>query len=207
MTKTITDFKCPKRTPGRIDVYLDHCYAFTLKMLDAAALNRGQQLTQDRIDRFCIVSEQLKAQDKALGYLRYRLRSRFEIFRYLEKSGFSADIIQTIIERLIDMALVDDRAMAQQWVEHRCRFNPKGKAALQWELKQKGIAQTDIEAVLDDIDEASLANKATEKKLHRWDHLPRNELKKKIILFLKRRGFSYEKSLLAFKHACSILNR
>ena len=207
MTKTITDLKCPKRHPDRTEVYLNHDYAFTLRMLDAASLNRGQQLNQNQINRFCILSDQLKAQDKALGFLRYRPRSRYEMMRHLKKNGFSAEIIQTIIERLRNMGLVDDRNFARQWVQNRCRFKPKGKAALQWELKQKGITQIDIDAVLVDIDEAALANKATESRLHHWEHLPRQELKKKVVWFLRRRGFSHEKSLLAFKHACSILNR
>jgi len=77
---------------------------------------------------------------------------------------------------------------------------------LRFELKQKGVDDKIIKDVLVDVDNSELARTCVEKKLRLWGDLGREDFKKKILNYLKRRGFNYEVSLDAYQHAWSLLN-
>ena len=91
-------------------------------------------------------------------------------------------------------------------LDNRERFRPRGRQALRYELRQKGITDEIIDTVLTDLNEDELAWTAVENKLYRWKNLPEQDLKKKIVGFLSRRGFNYETANKAFDRAWSSLD-
>jgi regulatory protein len=110
----------------------------------------------------------------------------------LRKHGVAEDIIEQVSARLRDQRLVDDQAFAQEWVENRSAFRPRGRYALRSELRQKGVPDPIIEQTLEDINESDLARLAAEKKARQLQELDWKEFFKKLSGHLSRRGFGYE---------------
>jgi len=125
-----------------------------------------------------------KLLDKTYRFLSYRPRSEREIRNYLKKKNASDEIVQKIVKKLKKLRLIDDLVFCRWWIEQRITFRPRGKFALQVELRQKGIdsemAKKVIEAM---VDEVKLAKKVIQgKKANR----------QKLSALLARRGFSWE---------------
>ena len=135
-----------------------------------------------------------KILDKALRFLSIRPRSRKEILIYLgKKIRQNQLIIDKVLSELENLGLVDDYDFACWWVEQRITFRPKGKKALIFELRQKGIDPEIIEKVINQkVDEVALAKIVAEKKLRILKNLSPTELRSKLEGFLARRGFRWE---------------
>lgn len=135
-----------------------------------------------------------KLLERVLKFLSIRPRSRQEILNYLRKKIPQDEVLrEKVLKEAESLDLIDDRDFAVWWVEQRMTFRPKGKRALFFELKQKGLEKNLIEEVLNEkIDELSLAKPLAEKKWLSLKKLPPMVGQQKLVGFLSRRGFSWE---------------
>ena len=135
-----------------------------------------------------------KLLERVLKFLSIRPRSRQEIINYLKKKIPQDEILrEKALKEIEALDLIDDRDFAYWWVEQRMTFRPKGKRALFFELKQKGLEKSLIEEVLNEkIDELALAQPLAEKKWLSLKKLPPMVGQQKLVGFLSRRGFSWE---------------
>jgi len=133
-----------------------------------------------------------QALNKALNYLSYQARTIQEMQKYLKNKGFSEDIVKEIIEILMNKNYLNDKEFAKLFVETKIKTKPKSKFALEYELRQKGINPSDIEDLLTAYDDESLALKAVKPKIKIWQTLDADKFKKKMMNFLRYRGFSYD---------------
>jgi regulatory protein len=205
--KTITSLKVQKGNPGRVNVFVNHRYAFAVRLLDASQLEKGKQLSPNEISRFKNQDELYKAYRAAINFLTYRQRSQKETERHLKHKGFSPDKIDQTIERLRGEKYLNDFDFSRIWLKSRMRRNPLSKSALKFGLKQKGVDEKIINEVLMDVDDKELARLCAEKKLRRLGNPTPKDFKKKILSYLKGRGFSFEISLNAYRHVRSLLNQ
>jgi regulatory protein len=187
----ITDLKPQKRNPDRFNVYLDGEFGFGIARAIAPWLQVGATLDPEQIRTLQQQDEEEQAYQKSLHYLSYRNRSEAEIRRHLEKKELSSSAISAALERLKEQDLVDDLNFAQEWVENRNTFRPRGKKALSNELYQKGISREIIQEVLQDLDESELARQLAQKKMSRVQGLDREDFQKKLYGYLSRKGFHY----------------
>lgn len=192
MAGVITALKIQKRDKERVNVYIDDQFAFAVTALVAVTLKKGQQLSDKEIEQLKSQDERAKAYAHAVRYLGFRARSQAEMVNYLKGKGYSAPVVEDTINRLLDEKYLDDETFAQTWLENRETFRPRGQRFLRYELKQKGVADSVIDATLGELDEEESAWRAVEGKLYRWQNLPEEEFKKKVMGFLSRRGFGYE---------------
>ena len=130
-------------------------------------------------------------------YLAIRNRSEKEIRDYLIKKKAELEIIDSIIELLKKQKFLNDEEFARGWVRQRAQFRPKGKTALKYELKLKGITPDIIEKVLaeeqEDVpDQLSQAKRLIEKRVQKLKGAPRQEIYNKVGAFLARRGFDWD---------------
>jgi regulatory protein len=206
MAGKITALEIQKHNKERVNVFLDGQFALGVTVLVAAALRKGQYLSDVEIEKLKQEDERNKAYARAIRFLGFRARSQAEMVRYLRDKGYSAEVVDEIVGRLVNEQYLDDEAFARFWLEDRERFRPRGQQALRYELRQKGITDEVIDTVLTDLDEDELAWKAVEGKLYRWKNLAEQDLKKKIVGFLSRRGFNYETANKVFNRAWSSLD-
>jgi regulatory protein len=191
MDQEITALKVQKRNPNRVNVYLDGAFAFGLSRITAAWLQIGQILTAEKIRELQTADDFEVGYQQAVNYLSYRTRSEREVRDNLRKHNFSDEVIQAVLEKLSRLGLVDDRQFAQMWVENRNEFRPRGRRALQMELRQKGIEDSIIAEVLAELDEDELAYQAAVKQARKYAGLPWEGFRQKMVAFLARRGFHY----------------
>lgn len=193
MNGTITALTTQKRNQERINVFIDGAYAFSLDQMTAASLSVGQFLSDAEIDSLQSSDDVAQALEKAVRYLAARPRSISEVRQNLYKKDFDEAIIETVIDRLIDLGYVDDEAFAKFWVQNRDDHNPRGAKGLRYELKQKGIETAIIDRVLVDFDAADAADRAARGQLYRYRNISdTSEFRRKMGGFLMRRGFNYE---------------
>lgn len=199
MAGTITALKLQKKNKERVNVYLDGRYTFSLAAIEAAKLRRGQLLSDQEIEDLLGRDYFQKTYERALRFLSYRPRSEAEMRRYLQGKKVPPTIEAEVVERLTAAGLLDDRAFARYWVENRESFNPRGRQALQYELRQKGLSEETIALALEDIDEEDSAYRALINRARRMSPLDQGTFHKKLGAFLRRRGFSYEATTTALE--------
>ena len=91
----------------------------------------------------------------AARFLEIRSRSVHEVRRHLTGAQYPAELIEHVIERLLELGMLDDRAFARAWVESRDRARPRGEQALRRELALKGIERDVVAEVLLDRQQAA----------------------------------------------------
>ena len=187
----ITAIEPQKHNPDRVNIQLDGEFAFGLTRFIAAPLKVGQELSEEQIASLQAGETRELAYQQALLYLSFRPRSVSEIRRNLKKHEIPDEVIDATLERLQTARLADDGQFARAWVENRAAFRPRGRRALEAELRQKGLSDEAAQSVLKDVDEESLAYQAGLKKVRRFESLPWNEFRTKLSEFLARRGFPY----------------
>jgi len=129
--------------------------------------------------------------NQAYKYLSYRPRTILEMTDYLKKKGASNENIETIIKSLIDNLFLNDTSFAEWYIENRTKFKPRSKFAIQYELSKKGIPSNISEPILSKLNDIDLALKSIQPRLTTWNKLNDDTLNKKILNYLRYRGFSY----------------
>jgi regulatory protein len=206
MAGTITALQIQKRNKERVNVFIEGQYALAVTVLVAVTLKKGQYLSDAEIEQLKDSDELTKAYNQAIRFLGFRPRSQAEIERHLSDKEYGPEVIAHTIERLRTEQYLDDEAFARFWLENRERFRPRGRQALRYELKQKGLDHEVIETTLADLDEDESAWAAVENKLARWKNLEEQEFKQKVMGFLSRRGFNYEVASQAANRAWTSLD-
>lgn len=205
MAGIITDLRFQRHSKERVNVYLDREYAFGLDAVEAAQLRKGQVLSDAEIATLKAQDERNRVFERAVRFLSYRPRSQVEVERHLQRKDVAEDVIGDVIVRLQRDKYLDDEEFARFWLENRERFRPRGRRALRYELRQKGVSDEIITRLLDEVDDEAAAWRAVEGRLTRWAHLPGGEFRQKVVGYLSRRGFDYSTISLTLEKACQTL--
>jgi regulatory protein len=192
MDHKITALKLQKRNRQRINVYLDGEFAFSLSRIVAAWLAVDQTISDEKVAFLNDQDDQEKAYQQALQFLNYRPRSRAEIRKNLQTHRVSEPIIASTLERLTTSGLVNDQIFAQNWIEDRVEFHPRGKRALITELRQHGLDDGVIDQAVEAIDEEKLAYQAAINQSRKLAGEDWQTFRQKLTNFLLRRGFHYD---------------
>lgn len=186
---TITAIEIQKRHPDRVNIDLDGEYAFSLAGILAAGLKVGQSLEPDRLVALQAQDADETAYQRALRLLSLRDRSEAELRTYLRKQKTPDDAVERTLARLRQNRHADDAQFARAWVENRNTFRPRGRRALAWELRQKGVPAATAETALADLDESALAHQAGLKKARQLTTADWQAFRQKLSAYLARRGF------------------
>lgn len=192
----VTAIEPQKRNPGRYNIFIDGEYAFALPMQDILyfKLKEGQETAEETVDFIRKNLIYIKAQDTALHFIGYKMRTVQEIRRKLAEKEFAEETIEKVIAFLEKYGYADDREYCRKYIREKLRMKPRSGYALKIELKQRGIPPRIIDEVMGEteLDEAGDAFRWLEKK-SRGQWPPENEKKKKQLYdFLLRKGYSYD---------------
>jgi regulatory protein len=134
------------------------------------------------------------AKNQALRYLSYRDRSILEVTQYLEKKEHPQPVIQQALDALIELNYVNDQRFALEWGRYKINKQKLGKSRLYAELLNKGIDKKVLESTLatlyEDNPETELAIQCARKKMNSLQGVEEEIKKRRLIQYLKRRGFS-----------------
>lgn len=192
MAGRITSVEPQQHSTERVNVFLDGEFAFGLALIESAHLRVGEWLSDAELARLQQADTLERAKQKLLELLSYRPRSEAELRRALSERDFPEPVIEEALESLRRVELVDDRAFVAFWVENRTQFRPRGRRALNQELREKGIPTPLIEEALADFDETAAGWAVAEQQARRLSHLPPEQFRKRLSDRLARRGFSFD---------------
>ena len=185
--------------PERVNVFVDGRFLLgaSAEVVLRLGLEPGQELQPTQLEQLRNEEMLQQAVDRAYNYLSYRPRSREEVRRYLRRKETPPEIIDTALERLDRLDLVNDHAFASFWLESREQFSPRGARALKNELRMKGVEREVIEELVDDEQDKERALLAGRKKAFSLVRIPGIDFatfRSRLGSFLRRRGFGYEVS-------------
>ena len=146
------------------------------------------------------------ARNRALTFLAYRPRSRREIDKKLTDLDFDEQTVTRVLERLVELKLVDDKVFAAWWVENRLRNRPKGARALRMELRQRGIPNDIAVDAIGELDEDAMATDMALSVAERYRGPDQRAFERRLGSYLQRRGFGYDSVRAATKTAWKALD-
>lgn len=130
--------------------------------------------------------------NKAINYLSFKNRTIKEIDDYLKKGELLSSQRKEIIDRLINMRLLNDEAYAIKYLEEMI-LKRKGLKYFKYQLQQKGVAPSIITKVSLDYPEILIVEdlaKEVQKQQKKLYTYPLNYQKQKLTDKLLRDGFS-----------------
>ena len=119
-------------------------------------------------------------------------RTRAELAGDLRKREVPDDVAERVLDRFVEVGLIDDAAYAQQWVASRQRTRGTARAVLRQELRRKGVDDEIVAAALAEIDpddEAERARALVTRKLPSLARFDRPTQQRRLVSMLVRRGY------------------
>jgi len=195
----ITALQPQATNPNRLNVFVDGQFLLGVHITVAVqmGLRVDQELSPAQLEQLRQEEALQQAVERALNFLSYRPRSREEVRRYLRRKDTPPELIDSALERLDHLDLVDDHAFAEFWIESREQFSPKGAQALKNELRTKGVKREVIDELVNAEQDEERALRAGRKKallLLRQPTMDFATFRSRLGSFLQRRGFNYEVS-------------
>lgn len=194
MNHRITALTQQKRNRQRVNIFLDGEYSFSLTRIVAAWLGVGMELSDEKIAQLQSEDERETAYQRVLNYIAYQPRTAQTVRQYLQRRKIHPDTIGWIMERLERSGLINDADYAQRFVGNRVETHPRGRRALFYELKRRGVPEDLIEESTKDINEEKLAYQAALHQARKYIHLEWKVYRQKMLRYLAQRGFDYETS-------------
>ena len=187
----ITSIKQQVKRAGRYSVFVDGEYSFSLSesaLLDSK-INSGQELTREQVTEFKQLSADDKIYNQTLKYIALRPRTKWEIEVYLNKKDASPPLLESTLNKLSNVGLIDDKKYAQSFVNDRRLLRPSSRRKIVNDLRKKHIPASIIEEVVgDESDDERAALKAIiERKRQHTKY--QDDLK--LMQYLARQGFNY----------------
>ncbi|ROS77171.1 regulatory protein RecX [Cellulomonas sp. PhB143] len=133
-----------------------------------------------------------KAREHVLRSLTAAPRSRGQLTEALARKGYPEAVIEPLLERLVEVGLVDDRQLAEMLVRTRHSERGLSRRALAQELRRKGIDEETARGALaqvDDDDEADAARELVSRRLARTRGLDRDVRVRRTVAALARKGY------------------
>lgn len=188
----ITKISQQKKKKNRVNIYIDGEFSLGLykDTVIKYHLYENKELTPTEISSIKKFDEIIDAKEKVRNYISYRERAKREIKVYLASKGIKEEAAKKVLADFEKAKLIDDHRFANDWIKERNKNNPKGNFALKMELKEKGIEEIEIESLLQSVDEKENAQKAYKKAVKKYGN--NKAAKKKILEYLKRRGFKIQ---------------
>jgi regulatory protein len=142
-------------------------------------------------------------------FLGARPRSRWEVEHRLRRAGATDPIISGTLKRLVGVGLVDDVAFARWWIDQRDRHAPRGRMALEAELRAKRVPPAVLEELRSQatgealLTEEERAAAALERHLRGRPIPDEAKALQRLGMFLVRRGFDPATARAAIREAAA----
>lgn len=133
-----------------------------------------------------------------LRLLTVAARPRAVLAVALRKRGIPDDVAETVLDRFVDVGLLDDQAYAQTYVAIKQRDRGLGTTALRTELRRKGIDEEVVAGAVDGIDheaERSRAKALIERRVDAAMSAGPVAARRRLAGLLARRGYSVDDAL------------
>ena len=182
----------PKKK-GLSAVYIDGEFAMKIdtETLILNHIDIGSEIDDDILHNVLIKSQMNRCKERALRLISFRDHSKHELFEKLIQD-YPEDTVNSTIERLEELNLLDDLSYAQRYTKDLCELKHLPPKGIRQKLLQKGIDRDIIDEVLDEfeIDELEQIRYIINKK---YSNITNDEkTKRRAVNALLRLGHSYQ---------------
>jgi regulatory protein len=132
------------------------------------------------------------ARTVCLRLLESQPRTRAELATAMARRGVPHDAALSVLDRFVEVGLIDDAAFAQAWVDSRHRGRGLARSALASELRRKGVAPELVSDALESVstdDEAVAAEALVRRRLRSMSGLAQDVQMRRLVSMLGRKGF------------------
>lgn len=192
----ITKIEAQKRSKDRVNIYVDEEYfmAVYAELVYTHSLKKGMEIDKESLENLLHDEMYMKAKNKALTILSKSEQSEKKLKEKL-LNDFDENIVEDVIDFLKGYKLINDNLLAEKIVHDNMNLSKFGKNKIKQNLYNKGIAASDIQDALSQIDpddEYENAKYLAEKRLKRLKGEDKNKINQKIYQHLAYKGFSYD---------------
>lgn len=180
-----------KKSGNKYKIYLEN---ETITTYDEIILKYNilykKELTQDIIDKIKEENAFYENYHKVLNLINTRLRSEYEIVKYLQKQ--KCDRIEEIVLKLKNIGLINDYNFARAYVNDKINLSLDGPGKIRVSLEKLGVEDKIINDALGVVEEDILINhldKLINKKAKTLKYTG-NVLKQKLTIYLINMGYS-----------------
>lgn len=188
---TITKIEPQKRDASRFNLHIDGEFfcGVHIDVVVKYALEVGREMEKELLQRVVFESEKSAALSKAVNYMKSAMKTEAQVSKYLKDKGFSANISQYVIDKLIEYRYLNDEEYVVAYIS--ANFEKFGEYKLRANLLTKGVRASLVDKHIKkiDFDEAVVYNLAI-KYLKNKDVSFKNL--GKLARFLASRGFSFD---------------
>lgn len=134
----------------------------------------------------------------AFFYLKFRPRTiketREHLYKKVRTTHWSHEAVDKVINHLIELKFLDDKAFIDFLVRSRTATKVKGVYAIKQELYRFGVEKQLVDEYFSntEINEEELAEKALTRRWEIIKKLPKQKRFEKALSFLQRRGFNFD---------------
>lgn len=154
-----------------------------------------------------------RQEQRARNVLLYQLsrgaKSAHTLRQILEKREIDLEIAEMVIQRFIEVGLIDDLSYAETVVSSRRKFKGLAKSAIKRELGQKGVSAEIAEQATSELtaeDDLDMAIDLAIKRVARMAHLERDVRQRRLHSYLARKGYGSNAVIAAVKAAEESIN-
>lgn len=161
-------------------------------------LLQNKEIDYELFNKLKVDNDYYDIYDKVIKYISTKMRSKKEITNYLKKFNLKKDDQQKIIDKLINIGLINDESFAKSYINDRFNLSKDGPLVIKKSLLNYGIDEGVIDKYLLKIEVNEIVNKIDKivlKKIKSNKRYSNYVLKQKLIKELHNLGFDYETSL------------
>ncbi|MGM0219848.1 recombination regulator RecX [Enterococcus sp. AZ126] len=158
-------------------------------------LLKGQELSDEMVEKIKKAGSYDVGLQMSLNYLSYQLRSKKEILDYLKEKEILPEDRKSIVVRLEEMNLLDDKIFSESYVRTLMRTSDKGPKMIEQQLKRKGLNDEDIQhglAFYTMDEQVEVAKETAEKAMRRYRTKSFKDALQKVQMHLMQKGFNRE---------------
>ena len=193
----ITQISVQEKNKNRCNVFVDGGFfiALPVELVYKHSLKVGLEIIPREFEQIVFEKDKAEALSKATEYVSKSLKTKKQVKTYLLNKGFSQEIVDYCLEKLIDYSFINDEEYAKRFIESTAIH--QGVNLTRYKLMMKGISKQTIEKVYDnvEIDSKQNAKNLAEKRLKNKEIT--KELLAKTYRYLISKGFTYEDATYA----------
>ena len=185
----ITKIEIQKSNDERANLYLDEKFfsGISLELVVKEHLKVGMEIDENKLSELILEDEKGKALAKAVKYIGSNLKTEKQLRDYLKKKEYNSVTIDYVMDKLKEYDYLNDENFAKAYI---LTYSKKyGKLKLKSQLKMKGIKESIIENLLEDVQSDSIdlvAKKYMKNKELNYENL------QKLMRFLYSRGYEFD---------------
>ena len=196
LTPRITALEHDPRRPGTVRLEIDGARFGVVpgELVSSAGLTVGRSIDETLQQRLSTAADIEAAYRTALRCLELRSYARSDLARRLARKGHPRQAVETALERVAVLGLLDDEAYARSYVRTRAARG-RGPSRLVRDLLAMGVQRLFIDRAVaaewpEGSDRTSMPQALATKRALQLGSLPRQTKRRRVLAYLARRGFS-----------------